>query len=400
MTSTALTRTTDQFPQSGDTRLVSVLPYAYMPMEDRIRYANTMAGARGLLPSGMKDAPPAEVAARLFLIFETGAMLGLHPMAALQGMDVIEGNVTISPQTFTALVRGAGHKLRIKESGTLAEGTFRVDVTLIRSDDPDEPVEASWSLEDSVQAGLVELVTGPRGYTVKARSSKGNALNHEKYPKDMTMWRALGRLARRGAADVTMGIGYFPEELEVAVNEEGTRIDFTEFSDALIEETLALDDKADMERLWLREHPFGADEHRHPTDAWTQRVEAEFATHLAGLTKDSRPPKAGAPGQTGDADFDQHTAQPSDYDDAELVNGQVRSKEYEANRAALETQAEIAVVETDEAREARIEHENYLAAVAEGAVESGEMTVAESDALERQERASRRAALDFSALEQ
>ena len=350
---------TDLATVSGDTvtKMINVLPYAYWEVGERIKYANTIAGARGLLPSGMKDAPPQEIAARVFLIFETGAMLGLNPMAALQGMDVIEGNVTISPQLFTGLVRGAGHKLRIKESGSIGAGDFRIDVTLIRKDDPEEPVEASWSLEDAVQAGLCDLIRDSSTglFRVNARSKNNNPLNWEKYPKDMCQWRALGRLARRGAADVTMGIGYFPEELEVALGELGNgREEMRPFEDALIEEFRKLDDKAGMAALWAREHPIGTDEHRHPSDAWTQRVEAEFAAHVSTLTRDSRPPQIGAPGQTGDPEVD------------EEIDGQVDDQIMNHGESPTDDDP----TETDEERLQRTADEADLAAAAEFELEN------------------------------
>lgn len=351
-------------PEGTVTRIVNVLPYAYWPMNERIAYARMLAGAKELLPNGLRSATVEETAAKVFLVMETGAMLGLHPMAAFQGIDVIEGSATISPQLFTALVRGAGHKLRIKESGTIAGGDFRVDVTLIRKDDPDEPIEASWSLEDSVQAGLVELIKGTDGrYTVRARSHKGNALNHELYPKDMTQWRALGRLARRGAADVTMGIGYFPEELEVAVSADGVRsvTDMKPIEDALIERFTAYDDKADMATVWQEHHSNGV-----ASPSWTARVEAEFTAHLSTLTKDSRPPRDGAPGNTGDPDVDRQltAGEESQVSEppADLAAAAVAVASVPAEPEPEETQTERDAREEREIQErARAEHEAYLA---------------------------------------
>lgn len=288
---------------TGGTQTVSVLPYSHMSAPARQNYAHVLAGAGDMIPAGLNDRQTGRPSpAKIFLVLETGAMLGLHPMAALNGIDVIEGKATISPRLFTGLVRGAGHKLRINESGSIGSGDYRVDVVLIRKDDPDEPIAASWDMDDTVQAELAKYEPDANGrWRVTARSNRGNALNWEKFPKDMCLWRALGRLARRGAADVLMGIGYFPEELEVAVDEEGERVDYTEREDAIIAAAQGFDDKADMAGLYLEHHPVQEDGSRAPSEVWTGRVQAAFDAHLATLTKDSRPPKAGAPGQTGDA---------------------------------------------------------------------------------------------------
>lgn len=310
---------------TAQTTSVSVLPYAYWPMEQRVHYARTLAYAGDMIPSGLRGGSTDQTASRVFLVLETGAMLGLHPMAALQGIDVIKGTAAISPQTFTGLARGAGHKLRIRESGTIEGGDFRVDVVLIRADDSEE-IPASFSMKDALRAELIDSYTpGADGdYVVKAKSD-----NWRHYPQDMCQWRALGRLARRGAADVTMGIGYFPEELEVAVNEDGYRRDMREFEDKLIEELQALDDKKDMAELWLREHPRADDGKRYPNDEWTDYVQTKFDAHLAGLTKDSRPPKEGAPGNTGIAAIDgpaQSAPEPTESADepaVDVVTGEV-----------------------------------------------------------------------------
>lgn len=98
-----------------------------------------------------------------------------------------------------------------------------------------------------------------------------------------------------------MGIGYIPEELEVLVDEEGTRsAPDVEAEDDLIARFKQLDDKKDMADVWAKNHVMGL-----ASDAWTARVDAEFSSHLSTLTKDSRPPKDGAPGQTGEPAIDE-----------------------------------------------------------------------------------------------
>ncbi|MGE0141317.1 MAG: hypothetical protein AB7R77_26270 [Ilumatobacteraceae bacterium] len=296
MTSTEITPTAGMpAPDGLQMQLVNVLPYAYWPMGQRWQYAKALAGAKELLPAGLRAGSLEDTTAKVFLVMETGAMLGLHPMAAFQGIDVIEGNATISPETAAALIRGAGHELDFAESGTIRGGDYTVTWTLQRMKNGEpagKPISASWAIEDSVQAGLVELIGAPGEYKVKALSRNGNPLNHQLYPKDMTQWRALGRLMRRGASDITMGLSYFPEELQVAITDGGSiHRDLSVEEDAIIAEFIGgegvdpVNDKADMERIWQAHHN---------RDAWTDRVEAAFDAHLMKCTLDSRPPKDGS----------------------------------------------------------------------------------------------------------
>lgn len=288
------------------TKLVSVEPYAYWPMNERVAYARMLAGAKELLPKGLRSQTVDETAAKVFLVLETGAMLGLHPMAAFQGIDIIEGSATISPRLFTALARQAGMKLREAESGSIRTGDYTFTVTLIRPDDPDWPITRSFGLEDAVQAGLCKVVQQQDGtFRVEARSSSGAVKPWEAYPKDMVQWRAYGRLMRGGAADVTSGIGYFPEELEVMVTESGEVMrDDGQIEERLIEVIKGMDDKADLARVWGEHNPKGDDGKSRPDDVWSDRVQAEFAAHLLTVKKDSRPPKDGAPGHTGETSID------------------------------------------------------------------------------------------------
>lgn len=278
-----------------------VATYAASPLNQRIRYAQTLAGAASLIPVGLHHAGQAS-AAKIMLVAETGAMLGLHPMAAIQGIDVIEGRATISPRLATALIRAKGHKLRFSDSGTIEGGDYVATWTLIRTDDPDEPIVASFTPQMAARANLCQYVERNGVWSIIAESSKGKALPWQQYPEDMCQWRALSRLMRRGAEDVLLGIGYFPDELGATdLGEDGTRVDTLDAEADAIERIRALDDKADMARLLADERDLAH---------WTDRVDGEFTAHLATVTKDSRPRRPGAPGQTGNADFDAAATEP------------------------------------------------------------------------------------------
>ena len=79
-------------------------------------------------------------------------MLGIPPMAALDGIHIIEGKPTISSALMSALVRRAGHRLRVKV--TTEAGELVATAQIIRSDDPDFVFESRWSMSRAKAAKL------------------------------------------------------------------------------------------------------------------------------------------------------------------------------------------------------------------------------------------------------
>lgn len=285
--------------------------YASWSMGDRVAYANTLAQATDLIPRGLFDPQTGRPSpAKIFLVLETGVMLDIHPMAALAGIDVIEGTATVTPRLFGALARRAGHDIEKIERGSIAGGDFAVTVNFTRGD-TGKTYSETWDMRRTVQAGLVDSYapekTGPdkdvwKVVAVSAR--KGEPLPWQQYPEDMCYWRALGRIARKHGADVLMGIGYFPEELEAQVDRTGARVQIdVAAEDALLARIAEVDDKADMETIWW-DHHYPMEQGGGARDTWTERVAAEFDAHLMVCTKDSRPPRPGAPGHTGDPAVD------------------------------------------------------------------------------------------------
>ncbi|MFZ4843926.1 hypothetical protein [Mycetocola saprophilus] len=184
-----------------------------------MQYAQTLAAAGDLIPKGLwgpptNGNPPAPSPGKIMLVLETGAMLGLAPMAALQGIDVIEGRATISPQLMTGLVRAAGHKIDIVREGTITAGDFKVTVTLTRSDDG-TVYRATWDPHMAARAGLCTYTRQQDGtWRVRAESKNGAARPWQAYPETMCKWRAVGDCLREGADDVLKGIAYTREEIE------------------------------------------------------------------------------------------------------------------------------------------------------------------------------------------
>ncbi|RPE34970.1 hypothetical protein [Kitasatospora cineracea] len=178
-------------------------------LSDMVRYAEHLAHA-DLLPKQFVNRP-----ANVLYAIEYGRTLGITPIAALTGIHVIEGKPSASSGLIGALVRQAGHKLRVKGDGRSATAQ------IIREDDPDWTYECTWDLDRAVQAGLCQLREG-KPY---ARDRNGKPTAWEKYPAAMLKARAITEVARDACEDVLFGLHYTPEELGAYVNQDGEPID-------------------------------------------------------------------------------------------------------------------------------------------------------------------------------
>lgn len=177
-----------------------------MSLDERVRYAKHLAQA-GLLPKEYRQQP-----ANVLLAMETGDMLGIAPMAAITNINVIEGTPSLSAGLMSALVRKAGHKLRVQG------GAENAVATITRSDDPEYEYRSEWTLQRAADAGLVQLKNGKPF----ARSKKGEPLPWEKYPAALLKARAISEVCRDACTDVFMGPIYVPEELGATVAADGT----------------------------------------------------------------------------------------------------------------------------------------------------------------------------------
>jgi len=143
----------------------------------------TMAES-SLLPKAYQKQP-----ANLFLAAEYADELGIGRMNALTGIHVIDGKPSLSSSLMAALVRRAGHTLRVTGDGTSATAQ------LIRADDPDFTFSATWDMRRAQHAGLT-----------------GKAV-WKSYPGAMLKARAISEVIREGASEVLAGILYVPEEI-------------------------------------------------------------------------------------------------------------------------------------------------------------------------------------------
>lgn len=206
--------------------------YTKATLDEKRAYASMLSAAGDFLPrsfmgpvknpeSGLME--QRVIPGKILMIAETGAMLGIHPMAALQGIDVVEGNPTIKPALMSALVREAGHQLRSWITGTIEGGDIAAHATLVRKDDPDFTYESTWTPFDAIRAGKVDSYEpdGNGVWRVKARSEKDKPLPWEAFTKRLLRWRVIGDVCTEGAEDVLLGVHYTADELTNQVTPDG-----------------------------------------------------------------------------------------------------------------------------------------------------------------------------------
>lgn len=142
-------------------------------------------------------------AANAFVAAETGAALGLEPLQALASIAVINGRATLSSDLMAAVIRRAGHTLRIVENSPES-----VTATLIRADDKKFEFTVTWDKDKAVKAGL----WGQRG-------------PWSQYPTQMLRARAITEVARQGASEALMGMIYSPEDFGATITDTGEVIE-------------------------------------------------------------------------------------------------------------------------------------------------------------------------------
>src|ERR1035438_8461866 len=191
----------------------------------KIAYADALARS-GLLPAAYRAKP-----ANVLYAVEYGDMLGLPPMAAITGIHIIEGKPSASSGLISALVRRAGHKLRV--TGNDKEATAHI----VRADDPDFTFEARWTLERAKAADL---------------AGKGT---WKKYPAAMLKARAISEVARAACEEALFGLHYTPEELGAEVDEDGGVV-----GGVVVGEAAPVPAAAPAEDLWQTPAPESTDQ--------------------------------------------------------------------------------------------------------------------------------------------
>jgi hypothetical protein len=146
----------------------------------------------GFLPAAIKTPEQA------MAIMLTGRELGIPPMQALRGVNVIQGTPAIKPELMLALCvqRIRGFKYRFADCDDKS-ATF-----VCSRPEMSQEYVSTFTLDDAKRAGLL------------------GKENYSKWPANMLRWRAVGNALHVVAPDVLVGI-YTPDELGAETNEAG-----------------------------------------------------------------------------------------------------------------------------------------------------------------------------------
>ncbi|SFK91694.1 RecT family protein [Streptosporangium canum] len=167
-------------------------------LPERIQYSQALA-VSNLLPTQYRGKPE-----NVLYAIEFGRSLGIEPIAAITGVHIIEGKPSASSGLISALVRRAGHRLRVWVERD-ANGTLLAAIaTIIRKDDPDFEFRSTWTMARATSAGLT------------------NKSVWKNYPEAMLKARAVSEVAREACEEELSGVGYTPEELGAEVNSDGS----------------------------------------------------------------------------------------------------------------------------------------------------------------------------------
>lgn len=151
-------------------------------LDTALRAASSLKAARGLLPDSLKS--EGEIVA----VILAGSELGIPPMAAIRGLQVVRGKVIISYDTMVGLLHRAGYRVEWPEcSATCAT---------LRLTSPEGTTHTeTWDVERAKRAGLW---------------GKGT---WSQYPDTMLRARCVSSAARSFAGHVLAGC-YLPDEGE------------------------------------------------------------------------------------------------------------------------------------------------------------------------------------------
>jgi hypothetical protein len=138
-----------------------------------------------LLPKVLKN-KPADVA----IILLTGIEFGLQPMAAIRGINVIEGKASMSADLLSGVVQ---QKVHVCEYFRVVVCTDTIATFETKRKGHPEAVKLSYTIEQAQRARLTDKD------------------NWKKYPADMLAARCISRLAKRVYPDITQGC-YVPDE--------------------------------------------------------------------------------------------------------------------------------------------------------------------------------------------
>ena len=169
---------------------------AQTDLDEAYRLSKALA-LSSLLPDALRGKPSDVLVTILY-----GQELGLAPMQAIRGINVVKGRPQMSGQLWIAKVRQAGHRL------TVTEHTDESCTVTIRRGDTGEEHAETFKLADAVASKLVAIKDGKPF----ARSSRGEALPWETFTKRLLLWRCVTNAATIICPEVALGFGVTGDE--------------------------------------------------------------------------------------------------------------------------------------------------------------------------------------------
>lgn len=188
---------------------------------DQLRYISNTE----VVPKHLRGRPEAMLAVVL-----KGRSLGFDDIQALDAINFIDGKATLSGEAMAALVRRAGHSLKIDATAESAT------VTGTRKDNGDTTT-VTWTTGMAKDAGLA------------------GKDNWKRYPQTMLTWRAISQVCRFLFPDVLKGVSYTEDEA-IEAAERGAV-------------TAAVRDLPPVEEAQIRDEPVSV-----PSDAQLNRIAA------------------------------------------------------------------------------------------------------------------------------
>lgn len=167
-------------------------------LDGRITYARALA-ASNLLPKQYRSNPE-----NVLYAIEYGAALGLDPVQAMNSVHVIEGKPSPSSGLIGAMVRKAGHKLRVRVTH---EPELTAVAQIIRSDDPEFTFESRWTMKRAQRARVADKQVW------------------KAYPEAMLKARAITEVAREACEEALLGFSHSAEEMGAEVDTDGNVIE-------------------------------------------------------------------------------------------------------------------------------------------------------------------------------
>lgn len=165
----------------------------------------------GLLPNTL------DTEEKVFAVMTFGQELGLKAWQSINGIQVIQGRPTASPQLMLGLIERSGKLEDIQITVTETEAT----VMMKRK--KRSPHVETFSLEDAKRMITTEYLYDPSaGKKMPKRIPLSEKYNWKTMPKVMLKWRAVAACARVVFADIICGL-YLHEEIDpnLQVSEEG-----------------------------------------------------------------------------------------------------------------------------------------------------------------------------------